>query len=213
MTGLHLIIALVLAVAPLPEAKPDKAKIEALIARLRSANKEPQITYVQYPGIVGESVEFPRDYDHKAQDAVWQARFQLAKMGKDAFPFLIEHRNDKEYSLSIGSCGWSAFSVGDICLMIVEDEVDIVSHLYKARFETRHFAPNYSYKDDATLMGRRTALRNYYDEHKSKTLKEMQIERLEWAIAQEKAIGFPGEKDKEYYLIPLERQLAELKKK
>jgi hypothetical protein len=46
-----------------------------------------------------------------------------------------------------------------------------------------------------------------------KTLTEIQIEAVEWLIAQETKIGFPTDADREKYLYPLERQVAELKEK
>lgn len=213
MTGLPLVVALVITAAPLPEAKPDKDKIEALIAQLRSANKEPHVKITNYPGIVNDFIELPKDYDEKAQEVVRNARSQLEEIGDEAFPFLIAHRNDKEYSLSIEQCKWEPFSVGDVCLMILERHVASVSTIYKPRFDTCHFAEGYSYRVDSRLREVRIALRKWYDEHKSCKLREMQIERVEWAIAQEKAIGFPDARDKEQYLVPLERRLDELKKR
>jgi hypothetical protein len=197
-------------VAPLPPVvKPDKTAIEAQIARLRSPNKDPNPK--REP-----RTDYPEDYDRKAQEAVFDAKRQLTKMGKDAFPALIEHGNDEGYSLSISIAVLGGYSVGDVCLMIIEGQVDLAGMRYKARDGADgkiHNHEGYFSQYQGAKGGRRAAFKKWYDEHQAKTLKEMQIEALEWAIKREKAIGFPGEKSKEWYLTPLERKLDELKKK
>jgi hypothetical protein len=66
----------------------DRKKIEALIAELRSTNKDPNPEYRPF-------VRFPDDYDTAAQRKVEKAQEQLIDLHKDAFPVLIEHLGDK----------------------------------------------------------------------------------------------------------------------
>jgi hypothetical protein len=211
MTGVWSILALVLAAAPLPPvAKPDKAAIEAQIARLKSPNKDPN------PELRGRG-EYPDGYDFKAQEAVVDAKRQLTKMGKDAFPTLIAHGEDKGYCLSTRVADLVGHSIGTVCLDIIEEQVDTAGMRYKAREgadgKKLHIHRGYFDKYYGDNTSRCAAFKKWYDEHETKTLKEMQIEALEWAIEREKAIGFPGKKDQESYLTPLERKLDELKKK
>jgi hypothetical protein len=211
MTGVPAILVLVLGAAPLPQvAKPDEAVIEAQIARLRSPNKDPN------PNRDGGFHEYPAGYDLKAQEVVFDAKLQLAKMGKDAFPTLIAHGNDEGYSLSVWSATCVGHSVGNVCLDIIKEQIGDAGMRYKDREGTDgkfHTHQGYFSKYYGDNRSPRAAFKKWYKEHETKTLKEMQIEVLEWAIAREKAIGFPSEKSKELYLIPLERELDELRRK
>lgn len=208
MTAVPTLLVLVLVAAPLPPV--SKTAIEAQIARLKSPNQDPN------PTLQGGVFECPVGFACDAQKAVFDAERQLTRMGKDAFATLIAHGDDKGYSLSILSATLVGYSVGTVCLNIVEDQVDIAGTRYKDRIGADgkyHLSWGYFSKYYAANRSRSAAFKQWYEEHENKTVKEMQIEALEWAIEREKAIGFPREKDKEWYLIPLERQLDDLKKK
>jgi hypothetical protein len=205
MTGTLAILVLMLAAEPSSPVLP--AAVESQIARLKSPNKAPGMTF---------ETEYPHGYDHRAQEAVLGAKRQLIAMGKDAFPALLAHGDDKEYSLTQSYSVYYDHSVGEVCLQIIEQQVDLVGMNYKARKGADgkwHGFSSYFSKYYVAGGNQRSALKKWYDGHETKTLKEMQIEVLEWRIEHEKAIGFPGEDEKEHYLIRLERRLDDLRKK
>ncbi len=187
----------------------DRKRIESLIAELRSPNKDPNPKSERF-------ITFPKDYDFKAQARVEKARKELLDLKKAAFPILIEHLKDKEYSRSIPTAIIRSQSVGEVCFTIVEEQVDLAGTRYKSRKgadgkEYRHQGYFSQYCQGAWYS--QDGLRNWWKEHESRSLKDMQIEALEWAIERERKIGFPGAKDRATYLKPLVEQLMELEKR
>ena len=129
---------------------------------------------------------------------------------------LLAHGDDKDYSLTFSSAQYVDYSVGEVCLSIIECQVDIAPDNYKSRkgVDGKSHHPGWYFSKYHTANGsQRSALQKWYEENKAKTLTEIQIEVLEWRIEQEKRFGFPEEDDQKHYLIPLERQLAELRQK
>jgi hypothetical protein len=185
----------------------DTKAIEALISKLKSSNKDPN------PKNESGLREFPKEYDIKAQKAVDLARKELKEMGKDAFPMLIEHVQDKGYSRTILTSIQRSLSVGAVCFMLIEDQVDIGGMRYKWREGVdgkTHLHRGYfsQYCGDAWFT--QEGLKKWWKENQNYSLKEMQIAALKWDIVREKEIGFPGKDDKKNYLEPLEQKLAEL---
>jgi hypothetical protein len=188
---------------------PSRKRIETLIAELRSANKDPNPKFRPIRS-------FPKGYNVEAQEKVEKARKKLIALGKDAFPALIEHVQDKGYSRPISTAILRGLSVGEVCFMIIEGQVDLAGIRYKSRdgsdgyhYVHRGYFSQYCKKAWYTRDG----LRKWWKDNKNRSLKEMQIEALKWAIARERRIGFPGKKDREHYLDPLLEELNRLTKK
>jgi hypothetical protein len=143
------------------------------------------------------------------------AERKLLELGKMAFPFLIEHINDREESLrtSAGATPRS-LTVGYVCFDIIESQVDLAGMNYKSREGTdgeyhvhrRYFRQFWKDEDKSRLDG----LQRWWKEHKKQSLQEMQIEALRWAIAREEKIGFREEEEKKHYLQPLLDKLQKL---
>lgn len=185
--------------------------VEALIASLRSRNKDPN-PKMDWPG------HYPEDYDFHAQQDVDRAIAELERLGKTAFPALIDHVNDKEYSRSMLSSLLRSMSVGETCFMIIESQIESVPGAsgYKVRFGTdgqTHAHKGYFSKYCDGKWYTQDGLRKWYREHRDSSLREMRIDAVKWTIAREREIGFLDERDRESYLYPLERQLAEFSKK
>jgi hypothetical protein len=187
---------------------PDRKAIESLIAELRSPNKDPNPTNKYL-------VEYPKEYDWKAQRKVDTARQKLTELGRDAFPILIEHRDDKEYCCPLGEGAnpLLSLSVGNACCLIISTQVDCSGGGYKSRTGSdgkMHGCRTYFsqfFKDREDTPG--NAFGRWWKEHQRQSLREMQIEALRWAIAEERSIGFPDKKDEERYLQPLLTRLKE----
>lgn len=155
----------------------------------------------------------PVEYDVKAQERVKKAYAELVALGKDAFPLLIEHLNDKEYSLSFSTAIWRSFTVGEACFMIINDQIDIIGMTYKGRIGKDgkdHTYVGYFEQFCSGAWFTKDGIERWWKENQDKSLREMQIQVLQWKIENEKKIGFPKAKDKENYLHPLVAKLREL---
>lgn len=189
--------------------KTDRKKVESLVAELRSPDKDPNPNREPLDA-------FPKDYDDKAQEKVETARKNLIAMKEAAFPVLIDHVNDKGYSRTISTSILRSLSVGEVCFMIIQEQVDVAGMPYKSRRGAdgmEHVYRGYFSRYSKGAWCSQEGLKKWWAEHQNQSLKVMQIEALNWAIDRERAIGFPGEKDREYYLTPLIDQLTELKGK
>lgn len=185
--------------------KPRTA--EDLILQLRSANKDPN------PNRDMSLLLLPEDYDWEAQEEVGVAYRKLIALGKDAFPALIDHVNEPAYSLSRSMSIMRSFSVGEVCFMILEDQVDLGKMNYKGRPGSdgkSHQFKGYFSQFSGGRWYSQDGLRAWWRGHRQMTLREMQVEALQWRIERERAIGFPGEGDRERYLKPLLEQLDAL---
>ncbi len=192
------------------EEAARRRKIERLVAQLKSKNKP-------LNPLRQRLTPKPRDrkgYSEKAQEKVDAAQRELAALGKDAFPVLIEHLDDQEYSQTFITSLLQDFSVGQVCFMLIESQVHLTGTGYGARVGAdgeshaypRYFA-QYCGKDWYTQEG----VRLWWSEHRHLSLREMQIEALEWAIAQERTIGFVDAADEERVLAPSLSMLEKLK--
>jgi hypothetical protein len=191
-----------------PTEPVDRKVIEDLIEKLASKNEAPKQVRDRI------RVEYPKDYDQKAQDVVKAARKELVAIGKDSMPVLVEHLNDKRYSMTFATSVERNFTVGEVCAMILEEQVgDRMT--YKMRMGADgQFHPFDGYFSRYYTAGRDTqaAFKAWWEENREKSLKEMQIDVLKWTIERERKVGFPTKAQEEAEFTPLIKQLNELTK-
>jgi hypothetical protein len=171
-----------------------------LAAALASPNAPPTVN--------GQHIEYPDGYDAKAQERVRAAEQELKRRGVGAFPCLIEHLDDAHYSYSEYYGQWRNNSVGEICYYIIEDQVEPDGCDYTKREAAGGKTvekPWYIYTTH--LNGH---LRNWWKERSGRTLRELQIEALQWEIEQERKLGFKDKPQEETILGPMLKRLAEL---
>jgi hypothetical protein len=181
--ALQIVMLLALAIsanfAHAENAAARDAKIEALIAQLVSPNQTPQTK--------GPDAKYPAGYDHKAQERVRAAWKQLYDLGPVAFPQLIKHFDDDRYSFTAdGGAADRNWPVGGACSDIVRCYLQPYSEFAltvdEGKGKRRRRRPNYFY--DLRLNDRETAER-WWKKHRDKSLREIQIESLEWVLAEE----------------------------
>jgi hypothetical protein len=149
------------ATASFAEDKPPSGQeIEALIQQLVS----------KYP---------PPSHDTSGQ--VHTAFKHIQELGLLAFPYLFDHFDDKRYSFTAdkGSSDHN-WSVGEACSDIVRCHLEPFG-TFSNSFAGRR-RPNYS--AHSKLRGREQA-KAWWETHKQKSLRELQIEALEWVVAEE----------------------------
>jgi hypothetical protein len=193
---------------PPPSNLTLRSTVEELIGQLKSPNSPAN---PKGEPVVG----FPRGYDFKKQGKVTEAERKLIALGKTAFPVLIEHLNDAEYSKSFYTAILRDFTVGEVCAMIISRQVEPDRSGYKTRVGsdgTHHMMRNFLDTFYRSKQTRREQFARWLTDRGSRTLEELQIEALRWTIEEETRIGFPEARDRELYLDPLVRKLAELKK-
>jgi hypothetical protein len=182
-----------------PAPQPKEQEVKSLIDRLVSPNPKP-ITSDEDRS-VAPGFRLPPGYDDRKQLAVERARLQLEELGRPAFPFLIERWDDRRYCLSVPyalSGDYRNYNVGELCQTIIFDQLQPYGYLQWTggqdlrRTRTRPRYPK-------TFLFSRDAARKWWEKNKDKTLVQMQLEVVDWIIAEEgKDAHKYTEKEREY---------------
>ena len=158
-------------------------QVEKLINALVSENAAPD------PGAWRKP---PRGYDRKKQQPVLRAVGKLKALGPRGFKFLIQNWGDERYCLtySVGSNGYMGnATVGEMCRRIMFDQIQPYGYwsLGQPGGEgdplDRRRRPDYPKE---FLADQETAA-EWLEEHKDKSLVEIQLMVINWIIEQESA--------------------------
>ena len=158
-------------------------QVEKLINALVSENAAPD------PGAWRKP---PRGYDRKKQQPVLRAVGKLKALGPSGFKFLIENWGDKRYCLtySVGINGYMGnATVGEMCRRIMFDQIQPYGYWTLGEAEAfddprnRRLRPDYPKE---FLADQETAA-EWLEEHKNKSLVEIQLMVINWIIEQESA--------------------------
>jgi hypothetical protein len=160
---------------------PSKREIKALIDQLISPNREPRR--------VSAAHGLPREFDSQKQKQVDRARAKLTEIGPQAFPYLIERWEDKRYCLTASNDLSGTFlhlTVGQICRAIIYDQLQPHGTYPKGFDPDRNRArqprrPGYP----STFLGSQQAAKQWWMKNKNQTLRQMQLQALDWVIAEE----------------------------
>jgi hypothetical protein len=151
-----------------PPTKRQAQKYRALVEQLASPNKE-ATTHVNGDP---EKVIFPKDYDVQAQKSVGAARAELHQNFAEALPYLIDGLEDKRYSMTVSIVDGEAYynySVGQICRELICLELEVYRDSFIFTKQEYH-AFNYPISKE------------WYSTRTKKTVPELQIEAIDWAI-------------------------------
>ncbi len=212
-----LFLVIVSAAAPTTRAiEPQKnitgQEIKALVDNLISPNPKP-ITGDEDPKEAPD-YRIPPGFDQEKQELVRKAVVDLKGLGIRAFPFLIDRWDDDRYCLTISE-GLNGYcrnqTVGKTCKMIIFDQIQPygnwqgIADPAGLKLAWRPSYPNefFASKQDA---------KKWYEKHKDKSLVEIQLEVLDWVIAEEakNSEQYP-EKEREF-LQKTRKDLVESKK-
>jgi hypothetical protein len=151
------------------EAKADaKRDYRALVAELASPNNEPT-TFKR----AGGRVKFPARYNVKAQRRIDEVRRILQDNIEESLPFLVEALDDKRYCMTIDWGDGDAYynrSVGSICQNVIESHLEIYRD--KIGFSGPQHWKKYTYPIS----------KEWWQARKDRSLVELQIEAVDWAI-------------------------------
>jgi len=194
----HLCISLFFALASLHATgvESDDGYIKDLISRLAISEQPAGMSPIFTP-----SIDTPKtDKRVIAYDAVKQ----LLALGVKAFPALIASIDDHRQSIALRAM--IPHDVGLACFCIIQEQVEDFPSTY--RFERTGALFKKCNQPEALS---RSTIKEWWSVRAGRPLLALQIEALEWTIAQEKQIGFVSQKQKTEILTPLETRLKELK--
>ncbi len=150
------------------------------------------------------------NYEVKSKKA-YLAYQKLFEIGYPAFPLLLKHLNDKQRGFVLrATC---PLTLGHSCYFILEDKIYNYPKGYlNSLTRTGKDGKNYLRTHYDILFNKKN-IKEWLNDRKDMTLKEIQIEVLKFIIKKEKAIGFTNKKQKEEILTPLLKQLKQLEAK
>lgn len=172
---------------------PPRKQIESLIAQLASPNKP--------PGKIDDAAdELPSDFDRPAQERVFKAWKQLYDRGIEAFPYLLKNVGDKRYcfTMDVGSTDFN-LSVGSACLDIVRSYLEPFGSFAKGEGGPLTRAVRPQYVNHFKLSDRKSA-EQWWNARKTKTMRDLQIEVLDWVIGKERENGKKYSKEEITYI-------------
>ena len=170
---------------PRPTTKPTEQEIKALLDKLVSPNPKP-ITDEDRDKHMAPDRQSPA-LDEKKQGEVRRARIELRKLGSDTFQFLIDRWKDDRYSLTVENMlsGYSRNqSVGRVCQTILYDQIQPYGYWQSSGGpdpRSKPMRPCYPEK----FLSSQEAARQWWKKHKAKPLDQIQLEVLDWVIAEE----------------------------
>jgi hypothetical protein len=162
---------------------PAEREIKALIDQLVSPNPRP-ITDERPRDLL--LPRLPKGFDRARQKKVHEAYWKLNRIGPRAFPFLMERWGDKRYCLTTqdglsGAC--YNRTVGYVCKWIVFNQLQPCGFWPKVEDDPRGKPrrPGYPSK----FLRSQAAARMWWQKNKDRSLQQMQLEALDWVIAEE----------------------------
>jgi hypothetical protein len=134
----------------------------------------------------GPDLRFPPGYDRKKQEPVRSAKSKLKSLGPAAFKLLIENWSDERYCLtfSVGINGYMYnATVGKMCRIIVYDQIQPYGIWPRTDDDPRGKPKRPSYP--SVFLNDAKAATKWLEEHKDKSLFEIQLMVIDWVIERE----------------------------
>lgn len=160
------------------QVAPTDEEIAALVEQLVSPNSAPVVKSVY--------AEYPPGYDKVAQKKVHHAFHELRKLSPRSFPFLFDHMDDKRYCLTADAGDFDRnYTVGELCRDILSSHLqsDVWDHKSGGTsFRRRPDQPDYLAHHK---LFEPKAAKEWWKTRKDKSLRELQIEVLEWVVEEE----------------------------
>ena len=161
-----------------PSTQQASKKYRALIEQLASPNEEAMTRNGGH-----STVTFPTGYDVQAQNRIEAARQTLQDNFEEALPFLLDALDDKRYSMTIDWAEGDAYynySVGRVCRDVIASQLEVYRDLIW--FSGPQHWHRYDYKEVS---------KKWLPKQKGRSLADLQIAAIDWAIEQRMAEGRP----------------------
>lgn len=171
-------------VAADPQPAKSETEIKALVDQLVSPNPKP-ITGDDDKS-VAPNYRLLKGFDRAKQRVVAEARFELGKIGTAAFSHLIEKWDDDRHCMTMFhrlSEYSSNYTVGAVCQKTLFDQLQPYSIWPQTDGDPRGKPKRPAYPT-SHLKSKKEALK-WWEGHKDKSLYQIQLEVLDWVIAEE----------------------------
>jgi hypothetical protein len=195
--------------APPEDVKADakrEQEIRSLIEQLVFAKRTASNAPVYSPGVENDSKEYRERFE-----ACQKAFQKLAEFRGLAFPFLIEHLEDKRQSMPFRNHYLGA-SVGDACYWNIyfqlqdrPEDYSEYGYMRKGRDGKDHPKPYW----EGTPFDDAGGLVKWLDANKALSYVEKQVKCLRWLLEKEKAIGACDAESYFVNILPLEIRILE----
>ena len=158
---------------------PANPELESLIDQLASQNPAPKLG-----GPMSEPA-LDKLYDVKKQQLVEDAYLKLGQIGYEAFPYLINHLEDDRYSHTESGAIYFNVTVGDASRQLIVRAVNVVS-IYCGPGKA-DFVDYFKLEWDGDIQ-------RWWREKKHLSLREMQIEALNFQIQKSESLHLSSHK-------------------
>jgi hypothetical protein len=137
---------------------------------------------------------------------------ELSALGKQAFPYLLEHLDDNRESVELQRLNRRQ-DVGEACYCIIAYQILDIPPGYAipmvrtgadGELHHRPFSAEQGLFDSSTITA-------WLKQREAEPLAALQVEALEWLLEQENKIGYPDSKSKATFHDPLVRHLESIK--
>jgi hypothetical protein len=186
------------------DASTDEQKIRQLIDQLVFEEGGAANAPVYSPGVADKSDEYRQRYE--ASEKAFEG---LAAIKERAFPFLVEHLDDKRPSINFRNHS-VAHTVGDACYWNIYYQLQDRPEGYssygyqrKGRDGKNHPKPYW----EGTPFDEAGGLRQWLEANKTLSCPQMQIKCLNWLLEKEKQIGASDSESYFENILPLEIQI------
>jgi len=163
---------------------PSEKQLKELVERLASPNPKP-ITGDEDDSVAPD-YRLPKGFDRAKQKRVREAIEELRELGTKAFPALIERWDDKRYCVTTFH-RLSEYShnstVGAICRKTIFDQLQPYSLWPLTDEDPRGLPKRPRYPEK--FLGSKKDAQQWWDKHKDKTIFQIQLEVIDWVIAEE----------------------------
>lgn len=173
---LSLVVAL-FAIDVNAETLTTKELVERLVERLASGNPVPDVS--------GSHAKYPPNFDKARQSQVFAAYEQLDHLGVAAFSELIDHLDDERYAFTAdGGSKDRNFTVRHLCYHLIELQIQPDKGWTAGEGDPRFRVRRPHYPTEMNLRDK-IAAGAWWEEHKMKTVRELQITVVDWIIVEE----------------------------
>lgn len=152
--------------------------------------------------------------DYEADRArAFEAVEKLTALGKQGFPYLLDHLNDSRESVELQRLNRRQ-NVGEACYYIIVLQIFNIPPGYAiplirkgadGELHDRPFSAEQGLFDQSTIS-------TWLENRKVDPLVALQVEALEWLLEQENKIGYPDPTSEELFQAPLLLRLESLRK-
>ena len=161
----------------------------------------------------GPDLCYPVEYDRKKQEPVRSATYELKTLGTAAFKSLVGSWDDERYCLtySVGINGYmNNATVGKMCRVIVYDQIQPYGILPQTDDDPRGKPKRPAYP--SVFLADAKEAEKWLEEHKDKSLYEIQLMAVDWVIQRESANPKDFTGDVRGFMKKIRKKLLDTKK-